>query len=192
LGRRSRAAIRPKLSLNGEARTVSASDCKKSSLRVDEEGWGADGPRGHPSGRNLGGRGVAGAPRTGRAAGIGGIRTGGLCAGGGYWISKSSGRLRAAGYGGRGGLCRALGRTLAGSAGLGGAAAAAGAGSLENRAATVPLANNGAEAFGEVFRHELNNPLTGILGNAELLLAEVRRKNDGRMPQSSTPPRTAH
>jgi signal transduction histidine kinase len=37
--------------------------------------------------------------------------------------------------------------------------------------------------FGEVLRHELNNPLTGILGNAELLLAEVRRKNDGLMPQ---------
>jgi signal transduction histidine kinase len=27
-----------------------------------------------------------------------------------------------------------------------------------------------AEDFGEAFRHELNNPLTGILGNAELLL----------------------
>jgi signal transduction histidine kinase len=39
------------------------------------------------------------------------------------------------------------------------------------------------EAFGELLRHELNNPLTGILGNAELLLAEVRRKNDGRLPQ---------
>ena len=38
------------------------------------------------------------------------------------------------------------------------------------------------EAFGEVLRHELNNPLTGILGNAELLLAEVRRKNDGQFP----------
>jgi signal transduction histidine kinase len=45
----------------------------------------------------------------------------------------------------------------------------------------VPL-DNRAEAFGEVFRHELNNPLTGILGNAELLLAEVRRKNDGQLP----------
>jgi signal transduction histidine kinase len=33
------------------------------------------------------------------------------------------------------------------------------------------------EAFGEVLRHEMNNPLTGILGNAEL-----RRKNDGRLP----------
>jgi signal transduction histidine kinase len=31
--------------------------------------------------------------------------------------------------------------------------------------------------FGEVLRHELNNPLTGILGNAELLLVEIRRKN---------------
>lgn len=30
--------------------------------------------------------------------------------------------------------------------------------------------------FGEVLRHELNNPLTGILGNAELLLLEVRRQ----------------
>jgi signal transduction histidine kinase len=38
------------------------------------------------------------------------------------------------------------------------------------------------EAFGEILRHELNNPLTGILGNAELLLAEVRRKNDGQLP----------
>jgi signal transduction histidine kinase len=40
-----------------------------------------------------------------------------------------------------------------------------------------------ADAFGEVLRHELNNPLTGILGNAELLLAEVRRKNDGQLPK---------
>ncbi len=39
------------------------------------------------------------------------------------------------------------------------------------------------EDFGEVLRHELNNPLTGILGNAELLLAEVLRKKDGRLPQ---------
>lgn len=31
--------------------------------------------------------------------------------------------------------------------------------------------------FGEVLRHELNNPLTGILGNAELLLVELRRHN---------------
>ena len=41
------------------------------------------------------------------------------------------------------------------------------------------------EDFGEVLRHELNNPLTGILGNAELLLAEVRRRNDGRLPQGA-------
>jgi signal transduction histidine kinase len=39
-----------------------------------------------------------------------------------------------------------------------------------------------SEHFGEILRHELNNPLTGILGNAELLLAEVLRKNDGRLP----------
>jgi signal transduction histidine kinase len=38
------------------------------------------------------------------------------------------------------------------------------------------------ETFGEILRHQLNNPLTGILGNAELLLAEVRRKSDGRIP----------
>jgi len=31
--------------------------------------------------------------------------------------------------------------------------------------------------FGEILRHELNNPLTGILGNAELLLVELRRRN---------------
>ncbi len=40
----------------------------------------------------------------------------------------------------------------------------------------------GNEGFGEVLRHELNNPLTGILGNAELLLAEVRRKSDVCLP----------
>jgi len=37
--------------------------------------------------------------------------------------------------------------------------------------------------FGEVLRHELNNPLTGILGNAELLLLEVRR---GRLALPAT------
>ena len=35
----------------------------------------------------------------------------------------------------------------------------------------------GTPDFGEVLRHELNNPLTAILGNAELLLAELRRRN---------------
>ena len=47
------------------------------------------------------------------------------------------------------------------------------------------LAADGAlngEGFGELLRHEMNNPLTGILGNAELLLAEVRRKDDGHLP----------
>jgi len=33
-----------------------------------------------------------------------------------------------------------------------------------------------ARDFGEILRHELNNPLTGILGNAELLLVELHRK----------------
>jgi signal transduction histidine kinase len=41
------------------------------------------------------------------------------------------------------------------------------------------------EDFGEVLRHELNNPLTGILGNAELLLSEIRKKSDGRLPQGA-------
>src|SRR5215472_261752 len=40
----------------------------------------------------------------------------------------------------------------------------------------------GEEDFGEVLRHELNNPLTGILGNAELLLTEIRRSKDGKVP----------
>ena len=53
---------------------------------------------------------------------------------------------------------------------------ALGAGFLAQNAEGQP------ETFGEILRHELNNPLTGILGNAELLLAEVRRKNDGRLP----------
>ncbi len=37
--------------------------------------------------------------------------------------------------------------------------------------------------FGEILRHELNNPLTGILGNAELLLVEIRRKKVPLPPQ---------
>lgn len=44
-------------------------------------------------------------------------------------------------------------------------------------------AGGAAEEFGQLLRHELNNPLTGILGNAELLLSEVRRNNDGMLPQ---------
>lgn len=38
--------------------------------------------------------------------------------------------------------------------------------------------------FGETLRHELNNPLTGILGNAELLIVELRRRNI-ELPQSA-------
>jgi len=48
----------------------------------------------------------------------------------------------------------------------------------------VPNEGQTVEDFGQLLRHELNNPLTGILGNAELLLSEIRRKNGGRMPQS--------
>ncbi len=43
------------------------------------------------------------------------------------------------------------------------------------------------EDFGETLRHELNNPLTGILGNAELLLAEIRRRSDGQLPDAALP-----
>jgi hypothetical protein len=59
-------------------------------------------------------------------------------------------------------------------------------------AASGPLVSLPADAlgriredFGEVLRHELNNPLTGILGNAELLLSEIRRKSDDRLPQGA-------
>ena len=38
--------------------------------------------------------------------------------------------------------------------------------------------------FAELLRHELNNPLTGILGNAELLLVELRRRNVDLPPQA--------
>jgi len=48
-----------------------------------------------------------------------------------------------------------------------------------------PLTEFDGQDFGEVLRHELNNPLTGILGNAELLLSEIRRKDDGRLPQGA-------
>ena len=46
-----------------------------------------------------------------------------------------------------------------------------------------PTGSKMQEDFGEILRHELNNPLTGILGNAELLLTELRRRQDGRVPQ---------
>jgi len=48
-----------------------------------------------------------------------------------------------------------------------------------------PLTEFDGQDFGEVLRHELNNPLTGILGNAELLLSEIRRKGDGCLPQGA-------
>ena len=40
--------------------------------------------------------------------------------------------------------------------------------------------------FGEVLRHELNNPLTGILGKAELLLVEMRRNHVELPPHAQT------
>jgi nitrogen-specific signal transduction histidine kinase len=46
----------------------------------------------------------------------------------------------------------------------------------------VKAAERWSKDFAEVLRHELNNPLTGILGSAELLLAEIARKKDGKLP----------
>ncbi len=41
--------------------------------------------------------------------------------------------------------------------------------------ALAPAWHECSEDIGEVFRHEINNPLTGILGNAEMLLAHRDR-----------------
>lgn len=41
------------------------------------------------------------------------------------------------------------------------------------------------DTFGEILRHELNNPLTGILGNAELLLADARRQRAVPLSESN-------
>jgi hypothetical protein len=38
-----------------------------------------------------------------------------------------------------------------------------------------------SEAFGELLWYEMNNPLTGIVGNAELLVAEVGDSKDWRL-----------
>jgi signal transduction histidine kinase len=43
--------------------------------------------------------------------------------------------------------------------------------SVERARGEVHLPLDSGEDMGEIFRHEINNPLTGILGNAELLLA---------------------
>lgn len=44
----------------------------------------------------------------------------------------------------------------------------------------------GSRDFGEALRHELNNPLTGILGNAELLLARPERLPPGASERLKT------
>jgi signal transduction histidine kinase len=44
-------------------------------------------------------------------------------------------------------------------------------------ARTLELGGKPVSDFGAVLRHEVNNPLTGILGNAELLVAEFRKRN---------------
>ena len=45
----------------------------------------------------------------------------------------------------------------------------------ESRKILVAIPDGFREDFGEVFRREINNPLTGMLGNAELLLAHSDR-----------------
>src|SRR5262249_39757995 len=42
------------------------------------------------------------------------------------------------------------------------------------------------EDFGEILRHEVNNPLTGILGNAELLLARREALPPGAVARINT------
>jgi hypothetical protein len=44
------------------------------------------------------------------------------------------------------------------------------------------VAGDGSKDFTEVLRHELNNPLTG---NVQLLLAQMARKKDGRLPHGA-------
>lgn len=55
-------------------------------------------------------------------------------------------------------------------------------GLMERRLRTVRHSNSAPGAWGdfpedlgEIFRHEINNPLTGILGNAEMLLSHRER-----------------
>jgi signal transduction histidine kinase len=46
--------------------------------------------------------------------------------------------------------------------------------------------NDLAGDFGEILRHEVNNPLTGILGNTELLLARRDRLPPGAVERLET------
>jgi len=46
--------------------------------------------------------------------------------------------------------------------------------------------DNLADDFGEILRHEVNNPLTGILGNTELLLARRDRLPPGAIERLQT------
>jgi signal transduction histidine kinase len=48
--------------------------------------------------------------------------------------------------------------------------------------ASLAVRSGAAISFGEVLGHELNNPREGILGNAELLLLEVRRGSRLELP----------
>ncbi len=55
------------------------------------------------------------------------------------------------------------------------------AGQSERVAGIIQFPGEGlADDFGEILRHEVNNPLTGILGNTELLLAQR-----DRLPQAA-------
>jgi signal transduction histidine kinase len=41
------------------------------------------------------------------------------------------------------------------------------------------------DTFGEILRHEFKNPRTGILGNAELLLAKIRRQKSAQFSEGN-------
>ncbi len=49
-----------------------------------------------------------------------------------------------------------------------------------------PLPDDFPSDLGTIFRHEINNPLTGILGNAELLLAHRERLSAGDVQRLQT------
>jgi signal transduction histidine kinase len=57
----------------------------------------------------------------------------------------------------------------------------------ERAAGTIQFPNSDfASDFGEILRHEVNNPLTGILGNTELLLARPDRLPPGAVERLQT------
>lgn len=50
----------------------------------------------------------------------------------------------------------------------------------------LPVLHGFREELAETFRHEINNPLTGILGNAELLLTRSKKRPDAEIQRIRT------